>query len=327
MDKIIGIGNALVDVLAVLKDEVLLQKMNLPKGSMQLIDDDKLMEIKKVFALIDTSVASGGSAGNAMMALGQLRAEPGFIGKIGTDQYGAFFQQACVGNSVTAELLTSNDPSGIASIFITPDCERTFATCLGAAATLTATDITPALFEGYSYLFVEGYLVQNHAMITKAIETAKAMQLQVCLDLSSYNVIENDLAFFKELIDNHVDIVFANELEATALTGLPPREAVDEIAKNCSIAIVKLGAEGSIIRKGTEKIEVGTEQVSPLIDTTGAGDYYAAGFLYGLTNHFSLRKCALIGGILAAQVIQVAGTTLPPSTWSIIRERIDFLLD
>lgn len=222
-------------------------------------------------------------------------------------------------------LLSTTLPSGVASTFISPDGERTFGTYLGAAATLKAEDLSLEMFKGYAYLFVEGYLVQDHDMILRAIELAKEAGLQVCLDMASYNIVEEDSDFFSLLINKYVDILFANEEEAKTFTGKEPEEALDIIAKMCSIAIVKLGARGSIIRKGTEEVRVEAVPVGKVADTTGAGDYFAAGFLYGLTCGYSLEKCAKIGSLLSGDVIRVIGTELPEAQWEKIRKEISEL--
>ena len=156
------------------------------------------------------------------------------------------------------------------------DGERTFGTYLGAAASLRAEELTLDMFKGYAYLFIEGYLVQDHEMILHAIELAKEAGLQICLDMASYNIVANDLEFFTLLINKYVDIVFANEEEAKAFTGKEPEEALRVIAKKCSIAIVKVGANGSYIRKGTEEIKVSAISVQKVVDTTGAGARQAA---------------------------------------------------
>jgi sugar/nucleoside kinase (ribokinase family) len=326
MDKILGMGNALVDVLATLKEDSLLAEMNLPKGSMQLIDEDKLQCINSKFSEMKTHVATGGSAGNTILALANLGAPVGFIGKVGNDSFGNFFKENLAKHSIEDKLQPSPLPTGVASTFISPDGERTFGTFLGAAATLKAEDITPAMFEGYSYLYIEGYLVQDHDMILHAICLAKEAGLHVCLDLASYNIVEGDKEFFNLLINKYVDIVFANEEEAKAFTGTSPEEAVDIIGSRCSIAIVKVGSKGSLIRKGTESVSCGVERVEHVVDTTGAGDFYAAGFLYGLTSGYSLDKCAQIGSLLSAKVIQVVGTTLSEETWNEIKSKINEII-
>lgn len=327
MDKIIGLGNALVDVLATLKDDTLLDEMGLPKGSMQLIDNARLQQINAHFSQMKTHLATGGSAANAILGLACLGAATGFVGKVGNDSYGAFFRENLKKNSIEDKLLTSDQlPSGVASTFISSDGERTFGTFLGAAASLKAEELTLEVFKGYAYLFIEGYLVQDHEMILRAIELAKEAGLQVCLDMASYNIVANDLDFFSLLISKYVDIVFANEEEAKAFTGKEPKEALELISKKCSIAIVKVGANGSYLRKGTEEIQVSAIPVEKVVDTTGAGDYFASGFLYGLTCGYSLEKCAKIGSILSGNVIQVIGTTISPERWDEIKLNINKVL-
>lgn len=323
MDKIIGLGNALVDVLATLEDDSLLLQMGLPKGSMQLIGEEKLQQINTEFARLKTHLATGGSAGNAILGLACLGAETGFVGKVGADHYGDFFRNNLRTWNIEDKLLTSDRlPSGVASTFVSADGERTFGTFLGAAATLEAEDLSLDMFKGYAYLFVEGYLVQDHAMILRAIELAKEAGLQVCLDLASYNIVAADHEFFSLLLRKYVDIVFANEEEARAYTGCEPEEALHLLGKECSIAIVKVGAQGSYIRKGTEEIKVEAIPVERVVDTTGAGDYFAAGFLYGLTSGYSLEKCGRIGSLLSGNVVQVLGTTMPQERWDEIKLNI-----
>lgn len=323
MDKIIGLGNALVDVLATLDNDEILAKMELPKGSMTLIDEDKLLKINQCFSQMKTHQATGGSAGNAIRGMAQLGAATGFIGKVGDDCYGNFYREGLLKRETEAILLISDTlPSGVASTFISPDGERTFGTYLGAASTLKAEELSLEMFKGYTYLFIEGYLVQDHEMILRAIELAKEAGLQVCLDMASYNIVADDHDFFSLLINKYVDIVFANEEEAKAFTGKAPGEALDIIAKMCSIAIVKVGEGGSLIRKGTEEVHVKAVPVAKVVDTTGAGDYFAAGFLYGLTCGYSLEKCGRIGSILSGEVIQVIGAELPAERWDKIKEEI-----
>lgn len=326
MDKILGMGNALVDVLATLEDDVLLDKMELPKGSMQLIDEDRLLQINKQFAEMNTHLATGGSAANTMLGLARMGASVGFIGKVGSDEYGKFFRDNLIKNDIEDKLQISTLPSGVASTFISPDGERTFGTYLGAAASLKADDLSLEMFKGYTYFYIEGYLVQDHDMILHAIELAKEVGLQVCLDLASYNIVAGDMEFFSLLVNKYVDILFANEEEAKAFTGQEPTEAVASLSKLCSIAVVKVGSYGSYIRKGTEEVHVPAIPVSKVLDTTGAGDYFAAGFLYGLTEGYSLEKCAKIGSILAGNVIQEVGTHIPATRWDEIKLNINTVL-
>lgn len=326
MDKIIGMGNALVDVLVRIDDDSLLEKLHLPKGSMQLIQEDTLSEIRKYTSGMKIHRSTGGSAGNTVCALAALGANPGFIGKVGQDETGTFFGDTLRQRGVNALLATCNLPSGIASTFISTDGERTFGTYLGAAATLRAEDLSRKMFAGYNYLYIEGYLLQDHDLMLRAVQLAKEEGLQVCLDMASYNVVEAERDFFDQLIVKYVDIVFANESEALAYTGKAPHEALEEIASKCSIAVVKTGKEGSLVKKGTEVIQLLSCPVDNVLDTTGAGDFYAAGFMYGLTCGYSLEKCVQISTILATAVIQEVGTTLPAKKWDEIKLNIESLL-
>lgn len=326
MDKIIGMGNALVDVLVRIDDDSLLEKLHLPKGSMQLIQEDTLSEIRKYTSGMKIHRSTGGSAGNTVCALAALGANPGFIGKVGQDETGAFFGDTLRQRGVNALLATCDLPSGIASTFISTDGERTFGTYLGATATLRAEDLSRKMFAGYNYLYIEGYLLQDHDLMLRAVQLAKEEGLQVCLDMASYNVVEAERDFFDQLIVKYVDIVFANESEALAYTGKAPHEALEEIASKCSIAVVKTGKEGSLVKKGTEVIQLLSCPIDNVLDTTGAGDFYAAGFMYGLTCGYSLEKCVQISTILATAVIQEVGTTLPAKKWDEIKLNIESLL-
>ncbi|MDR0893814.1 MAG: adenosine kinase [Prevotellaceae bacterium] len=325
MDKIIGMGNALTDVLVTLKDDRILCELALPKGSMTLIDELKLKQVHRCLEGMTTQLAAGGSAGNTIRSLAWLDTQTGFIGKIGDDEYGQFYASGLKQRKIQVHLsVDTGATSGVASTFISPGGERTFATYLGASQ-LKAEDFTPELFDGYTYLYIEGYMVQDHEMILHAIALAKEAGLIVCIDLASYNIVEQDRDFFRFLIENYVDIVFANEEEARAFTGKPAREATDEIASMCSIAVVKARTEGAFIRRGTEVLQVEAPPVPQVIDTTGAGDYFAAGFLYGLLHGCSMRKCGQAGSLLAGYIIQVIGAELPEAYWDEIKMKINKL--
>jgi sugar/nucleoside kinase (ribokinase family) len=209
---------------------------------------------------------------------------------------------------------------------ISSDSERTFATYLGAAVELSANDITHDIFEGYDYFYIEGYLVQNHDMIEKAMRLAAQANLKICLDLASYNVVEANREFFQELITRYVDILFANEEEIKALSGKSPEEGARELGGKLDLAVIKMGAEGSFCYSGGEMLRIGVRPSRP-IDTTGAGDLYAAGFIYGHMNGLSLETCGKIGAILSGRVIEMIGAKMDESTWEILRREIKTLED
>ena len=324
----IGLGNALVDILVILENDNLLKEIELPKGSMQLITTEKFIELKNILSRMDTYQATGGSAANTILALASLQTPVGFIGKIGSDHFGTFFERSFKKKGIETKLLIDEQHnSGVASTFISPDGERTFGTFLGAAAELSAYDIHNDIYSGYDILYVEGYLVQNHDLILKAVKLAKELGVKVCIDLASYNIVAEDLEFFTYLVENYVDIVFANEEEAFAFSGLrDPKEALDYIAKRCSIAVVKVGANGSYVMcDGVCKHAKALNNRS-VLDTTGAGDYFAAGFLYGYISGINLLKCAEIGSLLSGHVIEVVGTSLIDTAWSNILKKIDVIM-
>lgn len=319
MKKIIGIGNALVDTLATLDSDNPLHAFGLPKGSMTLIGDEEQQRIQGSFRALNVTQATGGSAGNTMLALANLDMQPGFIGTIGDDATGRFFADNCKTRGIQPYLTCLPQQSGIAYTFISPDGERTFATYLGAAAMMGPENLTVDMLQGYDYLYVEGYLVQNHELILRAVELAKQAGVKVCLDLASYNIVEADRDFFHHLVKEYVDIVFANEEEGKAFSGCTPDKALEYIHDMCEVAVVKLGGKGSSVMRNGRKVFVEAMPVKKVVDTTAAGDFYAAGVMYGLMHDCELEHCAAIGSLLAGHVIQTVGTKLDTAVWDEIK--------
>ncbi len=322
MKKILGIGNALVDVMTMVPDDNCLTRFGLPKGSMTIVDARRSSEIKQSIASLHKTLASGGSAGNTIYGLGIMGIASSFIGKVGLDELGNFYEKDMVEAGVDPVLLRSKEsPTGTAVALVTPDRERTFATHLGAATELTADELKNIYFKGYHILYLEGYLIFNLPLFEQACRLARTNSMSIALDLASYNVVADKLPDFRKIMDEYVDIVFANEDEARAFTGLEPREALDKMAERCSIAVVKTGVNGSWIKRGDEVIRVEALPVSPA-DTTGAGDLYSAGFLYGFSHGFSLDQCGIFGSILAGKVIEVVGARMPEEKWLEAKEMI-----
>ncbi len=316
MKKIIGIGNALVDVMTIVPDETCLSRFSLPKGSMTMVDATRSREIKQAINGLKSTLASGGSAGNTMYGLGVMGVYSSFIGKVGRDELGNFYEKDMVEAGLTPVLMRAPEsPTGTAVALVTPDSERTFATHLGAATELMAEELQIDYFKGYHILYLEGYLIFNLPLLEQACRLAKENSMCVALDLASFNVVNAMLPEFQKIVTEYVDIVFANEEEARAFTGLGPVEALTELSEKCHIAVVKTGSDGSWIKRGDEVIKVDALKVNA-IDTTGAGDLYAAGFLYGFSNGFSLDKCGMFGSILAGKVIEVIGARMPEEKWA-----------
>lgn len=320
-DKILGLGNALVDIMTKLESDNLLKELNLPKGSMQLVDSNTSTDIINKTNKLQKTLTSGGSAANTIHGLAILGVNTGFIGKVGNDKMGDFFMSDMKDSGIKPQLLKSQTPTGKAIALVSPDSERTFATYLGAAVELTADDLNQDMFIGYKYFHIEGYLVQNHKLIEESIKMAKKEGLKVSLDLASYNVVEDNLDFLQRIVSDYVDIVFANEEEAKSFTGKEPDEALDIIGEMCEIAVVKIGKDGSLIKVNNITYKSGVIDANR-VDTTGAGDLYAAGFLYGLINNETMTKCGDLGALLAGKVIETMGAKITKDGWDFIKDNI-----
>lgn len=324
MKKILGIGNALTDIILQINDDNALKQLNLPKGSMQLVDEKKQNEISEFFKQESRTMITGGSASNTINGITRLGGQAGFIGKTGRDDVGTFYTEDSLHNGVQPFLLKSDTPSGRCLILVSSDGERTMCTYLGAASELEAGELHADMFEGYDIFHIEGYLVQNHQLLRTAMQQAKAAGALISIDLASYNVVEENIGFLKEILAEYVDIVFANEEEARAFTGKEPLEALDELALHARIAVVKIGKGGSYIKTAKGFCHVQALK-SNCTDTTGAGDLYAAGFLYGMSRELPLEVCGQIGSIVAGHVVEVIGAKMSDDTWTCILNEINNL--
>ncbi len=320
---ILGIGNALTDILAVLPDDSLLKTYHLPKGSMQHVDMETGDKIWAALKPLGVKYVAGGSAANTITCTSILGMPSAFIGKIGEDELGLLFKSDQEQYGVKTRLLKSHHSSGRSMVFVSGgNAERTFAVYLGAALDLVPEDLQPEWFQGYDYFHIEGYLVQNQEVVRRAVEYAKAAGCIISIDMASYNVVESNLAFLHDIVERYVDIVFANETESRAFTKLEnPREALDEIAKLCEIAVVKIGKDGSWVKSGDECHFIAARPADP-VDATGAGDTYAAGFLFAHAHGLPLNVCGEIGSIIAAKVVEVVGTKIDIPRWKAAKQEI-----
>ena len=321
MKKVLGIGNALVDIMISVESDAILDMLGLPKGSMQLVNMERSNAIIEALKNYKWSRSAGGSVANMIHGLAKLDAPAGYIGSIGEDEMGGHFVKDMINAGVEPHMIHSSSETGRVVALVTPDSERTFATFLGSSGELSAEMISSFNFRNYDYLMIEGYLVQNHDLVIKTAQKGKENGLIVAIDLASYNVVEANLDFLRTTIKKYIDIVFANEEEARAFTGKEPGEALKEIGTLCEIAVVKTGGKGSLIKRGKEIEKIGVIPVIP-VDTTGAGDLYAAGFLYGLINDLPIRKCGELGALLAGNVIEFMGSKMSNDRWQKIRDDI-----
>ena len=328
MKSILGIGNALTDILAILPDDSLLKEYHLPLGSMQHVDMETGDRIWNALKEIGVKYVPGGSAANTITCTSIFGMPSGYIGKIGDDELGQLFKSTMEQFGVRTTMLHSDKSSGRCMVFITgANAERTFADYMGAALEMGPEDLKPEYFEGYDYFHIEGYLVQNQDLIAKAVQMAKEAGCIISIDMASYNVVESNNAFLHNLIDRYVDIVFANETEARAFTKLEgAEESLRELAGHCEIAVVKVGKDGSWLKKGEEEYYISAWPATP-VDATGAGDTYAAGFLYAHSLGMPLKECGEVGSIIAAKVVEVVGTKIDVPRWREAKAEIRKLTD
>ncbi len=320
--RILGIGNALVDVLTQIPDDGILEQLNLPKGSMQHVDAATSKKVGESLKRYGSTMAAGGSAANMVSGAAKLGVTTGYIGKVSDDELGRFFENEMVKTHVKPLMLKTPTPTGCAQAVISNDGERTFATYLGAALELSADDLKPELFDGWDILLVEGYLVQNYALVDRILELAKSKGMTAAIDLASYNVVEQNLEYLKEKVKNDFDIVFANQDESRTFTGIKdPVEALHAIASMCEIAVVKVGSKGAYVQRGDEVVTIGPIPAK-VIDTTGAGDLWAGGFLAEYAKGQPLARCARTGAILASNIIEVLGAKMDESRWEKITREL-----
>lgn len=307
---VLGIGNAIVDVIS-RSDEAFLGKHGLVKGSMMLIDEERA---EQLYAGMGPGIeVSGGSCGNTMAGIASFGGKGAYIGKVRNDQLGGVFGHDLKATGVSFETPPATDGPATARclILVTPDAQRTMNTYLGACTGLGPADIDAKLVASAQVTYVEGYLWDAPAAkqaVLKAFDAARAAGRKVSITLSDSFCVHRYRDEFRDLIRNKVDILFGNEAEIKALYEVETFEqAVAEARKEAKIAALTRSEKGSVVIKGDETHEVPAAPVSKVVDTTGAGDLYAAGFLFGLTHGKPLAECARLGGIAAAEVISHVG--------------------
>ena len=307
---VVGIGNAIVDVL-VRTDDDTIDNHQLTKGTMALIDEQ---QAETLYASLGPGLeTSGGSAANTLAGIAQLGGRAGFIGRVRDDQLGAIFSHdiKAVGTRYQTPAASSGPSTARCLILVTPDAQRTMCTYLGASVQLHPDDLDLDMVAQAKVLYLEGYLWDSDdakAAFIAAAEVARAHGAQVALSLSDAFCVERHRSSFQELVDGHVDILFANEMEITSLYKANSfDEAAQEVRGRCTVAALTRSELGSVILNGS-----GTHQVAPfnlgeLVDTTGAGDLYAAGFLHAYCQGQAIEACGRLGSLCAAQVVTQLG--------------------
>ena len=307
---VVGIGSAIVDVIAH-ADEAFLARRSLTKGIMRLIDG---LEADRLYAEMGPGVEmSGGSVANTMAGIASLGGRAGYIGLIRDDQLGQVFRHdiTAVGVTYRVPAASAGPATARCLILVTPDAQRTMNTYLGACVELGPEHLDRALIESAQVLYLEGYLFdppRAKAAIRAAAEIAHGAGRKVSLSLSDPFCVERHRADFRALIADHVDIVFANEIEIGSLYETGDFEAAARAAaRDCEIAVLTRSAKGSVVVSGAARHEIPAAPVAEVIDTTGAGDLYASGFLYGITHGRPLDVCGRLGSLCAAEIISHIG--------------------
>jgi sugar/nucleoside kinase (ribokinase family) len=305
-----AIGNAIVDVIAPAEDAFLAAN-GLVKGSMMLIDEARAHDLYGRMA--QAIEASGGSAGNTVAGVASLGGRAAYVGKVATDQLGEVFAHdtRALGVHFLTPALAGGAATGRCLINVTPDGERTMCTFLGASVELTAADVDAAVIEGAAIVYLEGYLFdppEARRAFAKAAGLARAAGRTIAITLSDAFVVERHRAALLEFIETEVDLVFANEIELASLFQTDDFDAAARaIRGRADIAAVTRGDKGSVVLTQTETVSVAAHPVAKVVDTTGAGDQYAAGFMLGLARGRPFEACARLGGLAAAEVISHYG--------------------
>ena len=322
---VVGLGNAIVDVIA-RADEAFIAQHGLRKGGMTLADTAASEALYA--AMGPATEMSGGSAANTMAGIASLGGRPAFFGRVRDDRLGAAFTRDIRAVGVTYEMPPARDgeATGRCLILVTPDAERTMQTFLGASTQFGPEDIDEDIVRNSGIAYLEGYLFDPapaRAAFYKAAQAAHAAGRKVALSLSDAFCVDRHRAEIRNLVDGHIDILFANEVEIVSL--YETRDfagALDAVRGRCEIAALTRSEKGSVIVSGGDAIEVAAEPVARVVDTTGAGDLYAAGFLHGLSKGLSPAECGRIGGLCAAEVISHFGARPAESLRELITQSL-----
>jgi sugar/nucleoside kinase (ribokinase family) len=320
--RIAGLGSALVDILVHESDDFV-RRMGFEKGGMTLVD---MPALDKILDYVSSKpvIVPGGSACNTAVGVGRLGGRARFVGKRGDDDTGRFFHNALAKRGVDPLLMTSTLPTGRVLSIITPDAQRTMLTYLGASADTQPEEITPDCFTECAVVHIEGYLLFNPDLMLASLEAAKAAGALISLDLASFTVVEQSKIVLDEIIERYVDILIANEDEALAYTGHKDEiRALDRLATHVRIAALKVGARGSYIQNSAGVHRILAQGAGSAIDTTGAGDLWAAGFLFGLVNGYSHQRSGRLASACGFEVCQVIGADIPDEGWTRIKRKME----
>jgi sugar/nucleoside kinase (ribokinase family) len=316
---IVGVGSALVDILAH-EEEKFLAVTGAVKGGMLLVNKE-FIEDTLTRTTRKPAIMPGGSACNTIVGVSRLGGSARYVGKCGRGIMGRFFRDGLIKDNVEPALFTSSSPTGRVLSIITPDAQRSMFTYLGASSETHPAEISVDCFRDAAIVHIEGYLVFKTDLILATLKAAKEAGARISLDLASFTIVQESKALLENIIHEYVDILLANEDEALALTGYKDEtKAIEALGAKADISVLKIGARGSIIANGGKFITISPLGDGTAVDTTGAGDLWASGFLYGLVNGFDLERCGRLASICGYEVCQVVGARIPEEGWQRIRK-------
>lgn len=321
---VLGFGTAILDLLVRTDDAFVTEHSGGGKGGMVLIDEAACS--KMLSLLPECTVSPGGSAGNTLAGLLRLGIGGRMMGKVGRDKQGDLYRDrfAKLGGDISAFKFSETTRTGCCICLVTPDSERTMRTYLGAASEITEADFRPEDLDGIDLIHLEGYQLYSPGMFERLLAEAKKRNIPVSFDFSSYEIVKTFRSRIGTLLKD-ISIVFANEEEAAEFVGgdkFSPEYALDVLSGCCSTAVVKLGKKGALLRRNGETVSVEAELVKA-VDTTGAGDLWQAGFLYGHLTGRSLEECGKLGAALGAEVVSVLGGVIPEEGWQRIIKKFN----
>tara|TARA_Y100000589_G_scaffold145353_1_gene139038 strand:+ start:3104 stop:4117 length:1014 start_codon:yes stop_codon:yes gene_type:complete len=322
---VVGIGNAIVDVLVQTEDRFLSER-GLQKGGMCLINEQQAEDLYSSSGPgLETS---GGSVANTMVGIAQLGGRTGFIGRVRDDQLGSIFSHdiRAVGARFETPAASTGATTARCLIYVTPDAERTMCTYLGASTQLEPEDLDLSMVKETKVLYLEGYLWDSPAAkraFIAAAEACRAAGGRVALSLSDGFCVDRHRESFLELVNGHVDVLFANEVEIKSLYETEDFDtAIDKVRGCCSVTAVTRGSEGSVVLSGDQRWDIGIYGLGDLVDTTGAGDLYAGGFLHAFTQGDSLERCGQLGALCAGQIVTQLGARSQVSLPDLIKQHL-----
>ncbi|MEA1968148.1 MAG: adenosine kinase [Thermodesulfobacteriota bacterium] len=316
---ITGIGSALVDLLINESDEFL-KSVGKEKGGMTLHENSEIEAVLKKSSQKPVVVA-GGAACNTIVGVGMLGGKARFIGKRGEDDYGELYENQIKKCNVEPLFDFSKTPTGKVLSVITPDAQRSMFTYLGASTELEPGKVTRDRFEDTAIAVIEGYLLFNPDLMMASLKSAKEANALIALDLASFEVVEASKEILGNIVKEYVDILIANEDEARAYTGFTDEaKAIRALSENVDIAVLKVGKKGSYVANNGNIIRIEPKTGVDAVDTTGAGDLWAAGFLFGIAHDYSLEKSGEIASACGYEVCQVVGAHIPEKEWAKIKQ-------